>query len=78
MLSCQTSAPGSERVMQYAGTGKKMHEAIFFLLQNLALQLGLGQGCQPERHSRRRRGGRGGGRPPIRFETSKNVENLGK
>ena len=25
-----------------------MHEAIFFLLQNLALQLGLGQGCQPE------------------------------
>ena len=55
MLSYQPSAPGfdsrlgSERVMQFAGTGKKMHEAIFFLLQNLALLLGLGQGCQPER-----------------------------
>ena len=31
-----------------AGIGKEMHEAFFFLLQNLALQLGLGQGCQPE------------------------------
>ena len=31
-----------------------------------------------EVHSRRRRGGRGGGRPPIRFKTSKNIENLGK
>ena len=39
---------GYECVMQYAGTGKKTHEAIFFLLQNLALQLGLGQRCQPE------------------------------
>ena len=54
MLSYQPFAPGfdsrlgSEHVMQYAGTGKEMHEAIFFLLQNLALQLGLGQGCQPE------------------------------
>ena len=56
MLSYQPSAPGfdsrlgtgSECVMQYAGTGKEMHEAIFFLLQNLALQLGLGQRCQPE------------------------------
>ena len=27
---------------QYLEMGKKMHEAIFFLLQNLALQLGLG------------------------------------
>ena len=50
MLSFQPSAPGfdswlgSECVMQYAGTGKEMHEAIFFLLQNLVLQLGLGQG----------------------------------
>ena len=54
MLGYQPSAPGfdsrlgSEHVMQYAGTGKEMHEAIFFLLQNLALQLGLGQGYQPE------------------------------
>ena len=54
MLSYQPSAPGfdlqlgSECVMQYAGNWKEMHEAIFFLLQNLALQLGLGQGCQPE------------------------------
>ena len=54
MLSYQAFAAefnsrlGSECVMQYAGTGKEMHEAIFFLLQNLALQLGLGQGCQPE------------------------------
>ena len=36
MLSYQPSAPafdlrlGSECVMQYAGTGKEMHEAIFF------------------------------------------------
>ena len=54
MLSYQPSAPGfnsqlgSECVMQYAGTVKEMHEPIFFLLQNLALQLGLGHGCQPE------------------------------
>ena len=54
MLSYQPSAPGfdlrlgCEGVMQYAGTGKEMHEAVFFLLQNLALQLGLGQRCQPE------------------------------
>ena len=54
MLSYQPSAPGfdlrlgSECMMQYEGTGKEMHKAIFFLLQNLALQLGLGQGCQPE------------------------------
>ena len=54
MCSYQPSAPGfnswlgSECVMQYAGTGKEMHEAIFFLLQNLTLQLGLGQGCQSE------------------------------
>ena len=54
MLRYQPSAPGfdlrlgSECVSQYAGAGKEMHEAIFFLLQNLALQLGLGQGCQPE------------------------------
>ena len=54
MLSYQPSAPrfdsrlGSECVTQYARTGKEMHEAIFFLLQNLALHLGLGQGCQPE------------------------------
>ena len=34
--------------MQYAGTEKEMHEAIFFLLENPALQLGLGQLCQPE------------------------------
>ena len=39
---------GSECMMQYVGTGKKVLEGIFFLLQNLALQLGLGQGCQPE------------------------------
>ena len=54
MLSYQPSTPGfnlrlgSDCVMQYAGTGKEMHKAIFFLLQNLALQLGLEQGCQPE------------------------------
>ena len=55
MLSYQPSTPGfdsqlgSECVMhEYAGTAKEMHEAIFFLLQNLALQLGLGQECQPE------------------------------
>ena len=54
MLNYQPSAPGfnswmgSECVMQYAGTRKEMHKAIFFLLQNLALQLGLGQECQPE------------------------------
>ena len=54
MLSYQPSARGfdlrlcSECVMQCAGTGKEMYEAILFLLQNLALQLGLGQGCQPE------------------------------
>ena len=53
MLSFQLSALGfdsrlsSECVMQYAGTGKEMHEAFFFV-QNLALQLGLGQRCQPE------------------------------
>ena len=53
-LSYQPSAPGfdlrlgCEGVMQYAETGKEMHEAVFFLLQNLALQLGLGQRCQPE------------------------------
>ena len=27
---------------------KEMHQAIFFLLENLALQLGLGERCQPE------------------------------
>ena len=54
MLSYQPSAPRfdswlrSEYVTQYAGTGKEIHVAIFFQLQNLALQLGLGQGCQPE------------------------------
>ena len=54
MLSYQPSAPrfnsrlGSKCVMQYAGTGKEMYEAIFFLLQNLAVHLGLGQQCQPE------------------------------
>ena len=54
MLSYQPSAPGfdsqlgSECVMQCAGTGKDVHEVIFFLLQNLALQLGLGLGCQAE------------------------------
>ena len=36
---------GCECVMQYAGTGKEMHEANLFLLQNLALQLGLGLRC---------------------------------
>ena len=47
MLSYQSYAPGfdlrvgSQCETQYAGTGKEMHEAIFFLLQNLALQLGL-------------------------------------
>ena len=50
-LHYQPSAPGfnsrigGERVMQYAGIGKEMHYAIFFLLQYLDLQLGLGQGC---------------------------------
>ena len=39
---------GCKCVMQYTETGKDMHKAIFFLLQNLALQLGLGQRCQPE------------------------------
>ena len=29
-------------------------------------------------HSRRRREGRGGGRPPIRFKTSKIIKNSGK
>ena len=54
MLSYQPSARefdsrlGSECAMQYAGTGKEMHEAIFFLLQSLALKLWLRQGCQPE------------------------------
>ena len=42
------SRMGSACEIQYAGTGKEMHEALFDLLQNLALQLGLGQGCQPE------------------------------
>ena len=56
MLSYQPSTPGfdsqmgSECLMQYAGAGNEMHEVIFFffLLQNLELQLGSGQGCQPE------------------------------
>ena len=54
ILSSQPSTPGFDSrlrgacVIQYAGTGKEMHETIFFLLQNLALQLGLRQGCQPE------------------------------
>ena len=54
VLSYHTSARGldswlgCECAMQYAGTGKEMYKAIFFLLQNLALQLGLGQRCQPE------------------------------
>ena len=34
--------------MQFAGTGKDMHGVIIFLLENLALQLRLGQRCQPE------------------------------
>ena len=54
ILSCQPSSLGlesrmdSEFVMQYEGTRKEMLRAPFFLLQYLALQLGLGQGCQPE------------------------------
>ena len=31
--------------MEYKEWGKNIHGAVFFLLQNLALQLGLGQRC---------------------------------
>ena len=54
ILNCQPSALGfesrmdSDFVMQYEGIGKEVLRAPFVLLQNLALQLGLGQGCQPE------------------------------
>ena len=50
MLSYQPSAPAfdsrldRECVMQYARTGKEMHKAILFLLQNLALQVRVGAG----------------------------------
>ena len=42
------SRMGCRNVVWYAGTSKVKHEIILSLLQNLALQLGLGQQCQSE------------------------------